>query len=76
MAGAGVCSTLVVIRVPSGCGTQLREAFPEAGPFRYAIRDHDPKFDVHVTAFLKATALDRSARVFRHLGKTRLRDPG
>ena len=36
---------------------QLREAFPEAGPYRYAILDHDSKFDADVTAFLKATGL-------------------
>jgi putative transposase len=36
---------------------QLREAFPEAGPYRYAILDHDSKFDADVIAFLKATAL-------------------
>jgi putative transposase len=27
---------------------QLREAFPEAGPYRYAILDHDAKFDATV----------------------------
>jgi transposase InsO family protein len=36
---------------------QLREAFPEAGPYRYAILDHDSKFDGDVMAFLKATGL-------------------
>jgi hypothetical protein len=36
---------------------QLREAFPEAGPYRYAILDHDSKFDGDVIAFLKATGL-------------------
>jgi transposase InsO family protein len=36
---------------------QLREAFPEAGPYRYAIFDHDSKFDADVIAFLKATGL-------------------
>ena len=36
---------------------QLREAFPEAGPYRYAILDHDSKFDADVVAFLKATGL-------------------
>jgi putative transposase len=36
---------------------QLREAFPEAGPYRYAILDHDSKFDADVIAFLKATGL-------------------
>jgi putative transposase len=37
---------------------QLREAFPEAGPYRYAIMDHDSKFDADVIAFLKATGLE------------------
>jgi putative transposase len=36
---------------------QLREAFPEAGPYRYTILDHDSKFDADVIAFLKATGL-------------------
>jgi putative transposase len=36
---------------------QLREAFPEAGPYRYVILDRDSKFDVEVMAFLKATGL-------------------
>ena len=36
---------------------QLREAFPEAGPYRYAILDHDSKFDGDVIAFLKAMGL-------------------
>jgi hypothetical protein len=36
---------------------QLREAFPDAAPYRYAILDHDSKFDADVMAFLKATVL-------------------
>ena len=36
---------------------QLREAFSEAGPYRYAILDRDSKFDADVIAFLKATGL-------------------
>jgi putative transposase len=36
---------------------QLREAFPESGPYRYAILDHDSKFDADVIAFLQATGL-------------------
>jgi hypothetical protein len=36
---------------------QLREAFPEAGPYRYVIFDRDSKFDGDVIAFLKATGL-------------------
>jgi len=34
---------------------QLRETFPEAGPYRYVILDRDSKFDTDVIAFLKAT---------------------
>jgi transposase InsO family protein len=37
---------------------QLREAFPEAGLYRYAIFDHDSKSDADVIAFLKATGLE------------------
>jgi transposase len=36
---------------------QLREAFPEAAPYRYAILDRDSIFDADVIAFLKATGL-------------------
>src|SRR5579859_4447994 len=36
---------------------QLREAFPETGPYRYAILDHGSKFDGDVIAFLTATGL-------------------
>jgi len=36
---------------------QLREAFPEAGPYRYVILDRDRIFDAEVIAFLKATGL-------------------
>jgi transposase InsO family protein len=36
---------------------QLRETFPEAGPYRYLILDRDTKFDVTVISFLKATGL-------------------
>ena len=37
---------------------QLREAFPEASPYRYVILDHDSKFDADVIAFLRATGLE------------------
>jgi putative transposase len=37
---------------------QLREAFPEAGAYRYAIFDRDTKFDGDVVTFLKATGLE------------------
>jgi transposase InsO family protein len=36
---------------------QLREAFSEAGPYRYVILDHDSKFNADVITFLKATGL-------------------
>jgi len=36
---------------------QLREVFPEIGPDRYVILDHDSKFDATVITFLKATGL-------------------
>lgn len=36
---------------------QLREAFPEAGPYRYVILDRDAKFDAEVVGFLRATGL-------------------
>ena len=37
---------------------QLREAFPEAGPYRYALFDQDSKLDADGSAFLKATGLE------------------
>jgi hypothetical protein len=37
---------------------QLREAFPEAAPYRYVILDRDSKFDEEVITFLKATGLE------------------
>ncbi len=37
---------------------QLREAFPEAGPYRYVILDRDAKFDSSVLEFLEATGLE------------------
>ena len=36
---------------------QLRETFPEAGPYRFAILDHDSKFDRTVIEFLRTTGL-------------------
>jgi len=36
---------------------QLREAFPEAAPYRYVILDRDSKFDDDVINFLQATGL-------------------
>ena len=36
---------------------QLRETFPEPGPYRYVILDRDAMFDAEVIAFLTATGL-------------------
>jgi len=36
---------------------QLRAAFPEAGPYRYVIFDHDSTFNDEVVTFLKSTGL-------------------
>ena len=36
----------------------MRGAFPDVGPYRYAIFDRDSKFDADVMAFLKATGLE------------------
>ncbi len=55
--------------------TFLRETFSETGPYRYAILDHDSKFDGDVIAFLTATGLQatrtsiqahRRSRAFNH----------
>jgi transposase InsO family protein len=37
---------------------QLRETFPEADPYRYAIFDHDSKFNIDIVQFLAATGLE------------------
>jgi transposase InsO family protein len=44
---------------------QLREAFPQAAPYRYCILDHDAKFDAQVMAFLKATGLKAKRTIFQ-----------
>ena len=36
---------------------QLREAFPEAGGYRYVILDRDSEFDAEVLAFFESTGL-------------------
>jgi len=36
---------------------QLREAFPDARPYRYVILDHDWKFNADVIGLLKSTGL-------------------
>ena len=46
---------------------QLREAFPEAGLYRYVILDRDAKLDAEVVAFLNATGL--------HPKRTSIRSP-
>ena len=48
-----------VTRQPSSAWVvqQLREAFPEADPYRYMILDHDTKFNGEVLEFLKAAGL-------------------
>ena len=64
---------------------QLREAFPEAGPYRYVIFDRDSTFNDEVVTFLRATglkakrtsvqALWQNAIAERWVGSCR-RDPG
>jgi putative transposase len=44
---------------------QLREAFPEAGPYRYVILDRDSKFNRGVVTFLEATGLQSKRTSFR-----------
>jgi putative transposase len=44
---------------------QLREAFPDAGAYRYAIFDHDAKFGLGVIDSLKATGLLPKRTAFR-----------
>jgi putative transposase len=56
---------------------QLREAFPEATPYRYVILDRDSIFDASVIAFLKATGLwSPRERVFSRHGKMGPRSAG
>ena len=47
-------------RYPTADGVvqQLREAFPEASPYRYVILHRDSKFDADVIGLLKATGLE------------------
>jgi transposase InsO family protein len=37
---------------------QLRESFPEAGPYRYVILEQDSKFDDDILALLRATGVE------------------
>jgi hypothetical protein len=54
---------------------QLREAFPEAGPYRYVILDRDSKFDATVITFLKSTGL-KPKRTSNRPDKTEPRNAG
>ncbi len=36
---------------------QLREAFPDAGPYRFVVLDRDTKFDADAINFLRSTGL-------------------
>jgi hypothetical protein len=49
---------------------QLKESFPEADPYRFVIFDHDWKFNLDMVNLLASTGYRRSARAFRHRGKT------
>jgi hypothetical protein len=53
---------------------QLRETFPDAGPYRYVILDRDSKFDADVIG-LKATGL-KPKRTSVRPGKMALRNDG
>ena len=55
---------------------QLREAFPEAAPYRYLILDRDSKFDDSVITFLKATGLKPSGQASGHRGRMAWRSAG
>jgi hypothetical protein len=55
---------------------QLREAFPEAGPYRHVILDRDSKFDVDVITFLKATGLKPKRTSIHRLGKMEPQNAG
>ena len=55
---------------------QLREAFPEVGPYRYVILDRDSKFDATVITFLKATGLKPKRTSIQSPGKMRPRNAG
>ena len=55
---------------------QLREAFPEVGPYRYVILDRDAKFNEEVITFLKATGLKPKRTNVQAPGKTALQSAG
>ena len=55
---------------------QLREASPEAGPYRYAIFDRDSTFSEDVVTFLEATGLKPNGRAYRRLGRMEWRKDG
>lgn len=55
---------------------QLREAFPEADPYRYVIFDHDSKFNVDVVQLLTATGLQPKRTSIQAPWQTALRNAG
>jgi hypothetical protein len=48
---------------------QLREAFPEASPYQYAIFDRDSTFNDEVVTFLRVTGLKPKRTSVQRLGK-------
>jgi hypothetical protein len=44
---------------------QLREAFPDAGPYKHAILDRDTKFSPEVLDLLKASGMEPKRTSFR-----------
>jgi putative transposase len=55
---------------------QLKEAFPEADPYRYVIFDHDSKFNCDVIQLLTSTGLQPKRTSIQSPGKTELRNAG
>jgi transposase InsO family protein len=53
---------------------QLREAFPEAGPYRYAIFDRNSTFNDEIVAFLKAAGLKPERTSVRAPGQNGIAD--
>ena len=55
---------------------QLREAFPQAAPYRYVILDRDSKFDHEVTCFRRRPVCNLSGRASNRPGKMEPRKDG
>jgi hypothetical protein len=55
---------------------QLRQAFPESCPYRYALLDHDSKFGEEVTELLTASGMNPHAQALQALGRMELRNVG